>query len=56
MLLYGAMNFISFYEGMVDPGTKRSPSWIVTPASAETAVEGRDKILYCFANGRQVKL
>ena len=52
MLSYGAMNFISFYQGMVDPGTNRYPSWSVTPASAETAVEGRSKTLYCFADGR----
>lgn len=37
---------------MIDPGTPQSPAWRVTPESAETAVEGRNKTLYCFAVGR----
>ncbi|KAL9959377.1 hypothetical protein ACROYT_G032696 [Oculina patagonica] len=37
---------------MVDPETKQSPSWKVTPKSVETAIEGRNKTLYCFAVGR----
>ena len=52
VLLYGAMNFISFYSVKDDPGTPKSPSWEVTPELAEIAVEGRNKTLYCFAVGR----
>jgi len=37
---------------MVDPGTPKTPSWRVTPGNSETAVEGRNKTLYCFAVGR----
>lgn len=39
-------------QDMIDPGTPQSPAWRVTPGSAETAVEGRNKTLYCFAVGR----
>ncbi|KAJ7375706.1 ATP-dependent DNA helicase chl1, partial [Desmophyllum pertusum] len=35
-----------------DPGTLKSPSWAKIPNSAETAVEGRNKTLYCLAIGR----
>ena len=37
---------------MVDPGTPKSPSWEITPQSTETAVEDRNKTLYCLAVGR----
>lgn len=47
------MNVISSYLIEVsDPGIKKSPSWEVTPDLAETAIEGRNKTLYCFAVGR----
>lgn len=47
------MNVISSYLIEVsDPGIKQSPSWEVRPDPAETAIEGRNKTLYCFAVGR----
>jgi len=48
----GVDKFILFYLDMVDPGTPQTPSWRVTPGNNETAVEGRNKTLYCFAVGR----
>jgi len=42
----------SLYIDMVDPGTPQAPSWRVTPTSAELAIQGKDKTLYCFAVGR----
>ena len=52
MFLYGVVNFVSFCVDMIDPETLSSPSWRVNPKSAEIAVEGRNKTLYCFAVGR----
>ena len=37
---------------IIDPGTRKSPAWEVTPDRVETAVEGRNKTLYCLAVGR----
>ena len=45
-------NLAYFFIDMVDPETKHSPSWKVTPKYVETATEGRSKTLYCFAIGR----
>lgn len=44
------MNVISSY--LIEVSDNKSPSWEVTPDPAETAIEGRNKTLYCFAVGR----
>ena len=35
-----------------DPQTLRAPKWKLIPNDNETAVEGRNKTLYCLAFGR----
>ena len=42
----------NFDIGKADLGTLRAPAWRKTPGSQETAIEGRNKTLYCLAVGR----
>ncbi|CAH3151030.1 unnamed protein product, partial [Porites lobata] len=42
--------------GQTDPGIPRAPAWKLIPAAIETAVEGRNKTLYCLAVGRPVPM
>ena len=37
---------------MIDPATQKTPSWGITPNNAETAIQGKNKTLYCLAIGR----
>ena len=43
---------VYFVLGQTDPQTPRAPAWRLVPAVVETAVEGRNKTLYCLAVGR----
>ena len=43
---------VYFVLGQTDPQTPRAPAWRLVPAGLETAVEGRNKALYCLAVGR----
>ena len=43
---------VYFVLGQTDPQTPRAPAWRLIPAAIETAVEGRNKTLYCLAVGR----
>ena len=45
-------SIVYFVLGQTDPETPRAPAWKLIPAAIETAVEGRNKTLYCLAVGR----
>ena len=45
---------VYFVLDQTDPQTPRAPAWRLIPADTETAVEGRNKTLYCLAVGRLV--
>lgn len=46
------LNDVNVSPSYPDPGTPVTLSWAAVPAVDELAIEGRRKILYCFANGR----
>ena len=46
------LSLLSHIVGQTDPQTPRAPEWKLIPNDNETAVEGRNKTLYCLAFGR----
>lgn len=48
----GKLRLVKKNPQQKDPGTPVTLSWAAVPAVDELAIEGRRKILYCFANGR----